>query len=68
MPKQKQFLYTTCSELVFFWVRSRKSMNNLLPYCGLIDAEISASEKDLLVLDKTLDHHQVLSKGITYLR
>ena len=42
--------------------------HNLLPYCGLIDAKISASEKDLLVLDKTLDHHQVLSKGITYLR
>ena len=25
-------------------------MNNLLSYCGLVDATISASEKDLLVL------------------
>ena len=25
------------------------SMNNLLSYCGLVDARISASEKDLLV-------------------
>ena len=24
-------------------------MNNLLSYCGLVDAKISASEKDLLV-------------------
>ena len=26
------------------------SMNNLLSYCGLVDARISASEKDLPVL------------------
>ena len=26
-------------------------MNNLLPYCGLVDARISASEKDLPVQD-----------------
>ena len=26
------------------------SMNNLFSYCGLVDATISASEKDLLVL------------------
>ena len=26
-----------------------KSMNNLLSYCGLVDARISASEKDLPV-------------------
>ena len=25
-------------------------MNNLLPYCGLVDARISASEKDLPVI------------------
>ena len=49
MPKQKQFLYTTRSELVFFWVRSRKSMNNLLSYCGLTDARMNPSEKDLPV-------------------
>ena len=28
----------------------RNSMNNLLSYCGLVDARISASEKDLPVL------------------
>ena len=44
---QKQCLYTTCSELVFFWDRSRKSMNNLLSYYGLTDARMNASEKDL---------------------
>ena len=27
-----------------------KSMNNLLPYCGLVDARIRASNKDLPVL------------------
>ena len=55
MSKQKQkktqFLYTTCSELVFFWVRSSKSMNNLLSYFGLTDARMSPSEKDLPVQD-----------------
>ena len=47
----KQFLYTTCSELVFFLYWSRKSMNNLLPYCGLTDARMSASEKYLSVTE-----------------
>jgi hypothetical protein len=46
---KKQCLYTTCSELVLFWDRSRKSMNNLLSYCGLTDAGMNASEKDLHV-------------------
>ena len=41
---QKQCLYPTFSELVFFWDRSRKSMNNLLSYCGLTDSRMSASE------------------------
>ena len=45
----KQFMYTTCSELVVFMYRTGTSMNNLLSYCGLIDARISASEKDLPV-------------------
>ena len=36
----KQFMYTTCSELV---------VNNLLSYRGLVDARISASEKDFPV-------------------
>ena len=37
--------YTTCAELAFFC----NSMNNLLPYNGLIDARMSASYKDLPV-------------------
>ena len=31
------------------------SMNNLLSYCGLVDARISASEKDLPVRVQVLD-------------
>ena len=46
----KQFMYTTCSELVVFMYWTGKSMNNLLSYCGLVVAWISASEKDLPVL------------------
>ena len=45
----KQLLYTTCSEFVFFWVRSCKSMNNLSSYCGLTDSRMSASDTDLPV-------------------
>jgi hypothetical protein len=37
---KKQFLYTTCSELVFFWARSHKSMNNWLSYCGLTQGQL----------------------------
>ena len=46
---KKQFVYTTCSELVVFMYWTWNSMNNLLSYCGLVDARISASEKDLPV-------------------
>ena len=42
-------MYTTCSELVNFMYRTGKSMNNLLTYCGLVDARIRASNKDLPV-------------------
>ena len=48
MSKQKQKIvyvrnmFWACS----FHVRTGKSMNNLLPYCGLVDARISASEKN----------------------
>ena len=42
-------MYATCSELVVFTYRTGKSMNNLLSYCGLADARISVSEKDLPV-------------------
>ena len=45
----EQFMYTTCSELVVFMCWTSNSMNNLLSYCGLVDAKISASEKDLPV-------------------
>ena len=47
---KKHFLYTTCSELVFLSYWTCNSMNNLLSYCGLTDARISASEKDLPVI------------------
>ena len=46
---KKQFMYTTCSELVVFMYRTGKSMSNLLSYCGLVDARISASKKYLPV-------------------
>ena len=42
-------MYTTCSELGIFMNWTCNSMNNRLLYCGLVDARISASEKDLPV-------------------
>ena len=48
MSKQKQ-KNTTCSELWIFMHWSYNSMNNLLSYYGLVDARISASDKDLPV-------------------
>ena len=58
MSKQnkKKIMYTTCSELVVFMYWTGKSMNNLLSYCGLVDARISASEKDLPVLSTDYIH------------
>ena len=50
----KQCLYTTCSQLVFFLYWIQEWMNNLSSYCGLTDSRISASEKDLPVLNSTL--------------
>ena len=52
---KKQFVYTTCAELVV------QSMNNLLSYCGLVDPRISASDKDLPVcyLKYLLNNFQV---------
>ena len=47
--KQKQFVYTTCSDLGIFMHWNRNSMNNLLSYCGLVDERISAFDKDLPV-------------------
>ena len=52
-----------CSELVFFSYWSCKSMNNLLSYCGLTDARMNASEKDLPVHPRVLEkqaHRYVL--------
>ena len=46
--KKNQFVYTTCAELVVFLYWTRNSMNNLSS--GLVDARISASDKDLPVL------------------
>ena len=45
----EQFTYTSCSELVVFMLWTGKSMNNLLSYCGLVDARTRASDKDLPV-------------------
>ena len=42
-------LELSCIELVI------NSMNNLLSYCGLVDAKIRASEKDLLVTQFLVD-------------
>ena len=42
--QKQEFVYTTCPagilSLQFSW-----TMNNLLSYCGLVDARISASDK-----------------------
>jgi hypothetical protein len=48
----KQFLYTTCSELVFF----REFNEQSLAYCGLTNARMRASEKDLPVFFFILYH------------
>ena len=45
MSKEKKI----CLELVVFMYRTGKSMNNVLSYCGLVDARKSAFEKDLPV-------------------
>ena len=44
---KKQFV--SCSELAIFIYSTRNSMNNLLSYCGLVDAKKGASDKDLPV-------------------
>ena len=43
-------MFLTCSKLVIFIYWTRKSMNNLSSYCGLVDGKIRASDKDLPVL------------------
>ena len=44
--KNKQTIYVHN----MFWACSFHVLNNLLSYCGLVDARISASEKDWPVL------------------
>ena len=48
---QKQFLYTTSSSQVSAWNFQLLNylMNSLSSYCGIGDAKISASDKDLPV-------------------
>ena len=46
---KKQFVCTTCSDIAIFMYWTRNSMNNLTLHCGLVDAKIRASDKDLPV-------------------
>ena len=75
---KKQLLYTTCTELAVFLYWTRNSMNNLSSYCGLVDARISASDKDLPVIavlvirpeacskrKQSAYLHELLQKGIS---
>ena len=45
-------LFSPWSELVVFMYWTGKSMNNLLSYCGLVDARIRASNKDLPLYER----------------
>ena len=47
---KKQFLNTTCTELIVLLYWTRNSMHNLSSYYGLVDSRISASDKDLPVI------------------
>ena len=44
---KNQLMYTTFSELVVLMYWTGKPMSNLLSYCGLVDARIRVSIKDL---------------------
>ena len=46
---KRQFVYTTCFELVVFIYWTHNSLNNLSSYCWLVEAKIRASDKDLPV-------------------
>ena len=41
--------HSTYSELAIFMFKTHNSITNLLPYCGLVDARIRASDEDLPV-------------------
>ena len=51
------FMYWTCN-----------SMNNLLSYCGLVDAKIRASDKDLTVLSKRFSRNCKINYNIFYVK
>ena len=69
---KNQFVYTTCPELVIFLYWICNSMNNLLSYCGLLDARIRASDKDLPIhkysweIQAKLKYLDILENGINY--
>ena len=62
----EKYKFTTCCVQILFWMSKQKnnfctqhivnlyfsgnSMNNLLSYCGLTDARMRVSEKDLSVM------------------
>ena len=50
-------MFCGCSELAIFMYWTLNSMNNLLSYCGLVDAKIRASDKDLPFQISTFSHH-----------
>ena len=41
-------------------------MNNLLSYCGLVDAEIRASDKDLSVIGHFFYYNHIENKKVDY--
>ena len=66
MSKQKQKticvhnMFSPCSELGIFMYWTCNSMNNV-SYCGLVDAKIRASDKDLPVKERGCHHHTISS-------
>ena len=52
-------MFSPCSELGIFIYWACNSKNNLLSYCGLVDARISASKKDLPVIHVQMHSHYV---------
>ena len=57
-------MFSPCSELVVFMYLTGKSMKNLLSYCGLVDARISAPEKDLPVPLQIQQNHTLCTQFI----
>jgi hypothetical protein len=53
-----QNMFSECYELGIFMYWTGNSMNNLLSYCGLVDAKVRASDKGLPVT-KRIDGFQV---------